>query len=211
MTVFLLCINWFLFKLLILYWNIAGVCDSFRCIAKGLSHTNTGIPSPSNSPPIQAATWPSAEFHVVFFINWILISGATVWQPVLQQRKVFLPSACRDYHLPSLLSSVQSPGSFSPYRPEQLDTGRGTVPCARGEGVADSSRNDLSVTWLHWFLSRAMLFTCTFIHAQSPHQHCASRKRPSIYSNRVGKGIYWVDAFNKLLVNYACLVFVLKG
>ena len=108
--------------------------------------------------------------------------GATVWQPVLQQHKVFLPSPCRDYHLPSCLSSVQSPGSFSPYLPEQLDTGRGTVPCAQGEGVTDSSRNDLSVTWLHWLLSRAMLFTCTFIHAKFPHKHCASRKRPSIYS-----------------------------
>ena len=152
MTVFLLCINWFLFKLLILYWNIAGVCDSFRCITKGLSHTNTCIPSPSNSPPIQAATWPSAEFHVVFFINWILTPGATVRQPVLQEHKAFLPSPCRDYHLPNGLGSVQSPGSFGPYLPEQLDTDRGTVSCAQGEGVTDSSRNDLSVKWFSSFV-----------------------------------------------------------
>ena len=81
---------------------------------------------------------------MVFFINWILTPGATVRQPVLQEHKAFLPSPCRDYHLPNGLGSVQSPGSFGPYLPEQLDTDRGTVSCAQGEGVTDSSRNDLS-------------------------------------------------------------------
>ena len=46
------------FKLFILYWSIDDeqYCGSFRWIAKGLSQPYTHIHTPSNSPPIQAAT-----------------------------------------------------------------------------------------------------------------------------------------------------------
>ena len=39
--------------------------DSFRRTAKGLSHTYTGIPSPPDSPPTQAATCHGPEFPVL--------------------------------------------------------------------------------------------------------------------------------------------------
>ena len=53
-------------KKFILYWGIADkqCCESSRWTAKGLSHTYTCTHSPPNLPPIQAATWPWAEFPV---------------------------------------------------------------------------------------------------------------------------------------------------
>ena len=45
-------------------------CDSFRGIAKGLSHTYTCIHSLPNFPPIHIATWHWAEFLVCELIFW---------------------------------------------------------------------------------------------------------------------------------------------
>ena len=56
------------FKLLILYWGIADQQrwgDSSRLTVKRLSRTYTGIHSPLNAPPIQAATSHWAGFHVL--------------------------------------------------------------------------------------------------------------------------------------------------
>ena len=49
---------WFVFYFLILYWIAVyyQCCDSFRWTTEGLSHMYARIHSPSDSPPIQAAT-----------------------------------------------------------------------------------------------------------------------------------------------------------
>ena len=57
--------DWTELKVYILYQSITDwQCDSFRQTVKGLSHTYTCIPSPPNSPAIQAATQHWAEFPV---------------------------------------------------------------------------------------------------------------------------------------------------
>ena len=67
-----------------LYWRIADwqCSDSFRWTAKGLSHTSSCIHAPPNSPPIQAATWHSADFHMLysrtFLFFWLTSLSTTI-------------------------------------------------------------------------------------------------------------------------------------
>ena len=47
--------------------------DSFRWTVMGLSHTYTCIPSPLNTPPIQAATKHWSEFHMLYRRSLLVI------------------------------------------------------------------------------------------------------------------------------------------
>ena len=92
------------------WWTI---CDNFRWIAKGLSHTHTRIHSSPNSPPIQAATRHWAEFSELYsrFLLVTHFKYSSVYMTIPNSLSV--PPFSPPCHTPANISSFFKPMSYS--------------------------------------------------------------------------------------------------